>query len=134
MQIMKSLITIVLAIFLITSCKSDILNADQENHNNQTQESVADNSGDISKDKIDIYVEELGEKLTLNSKQIETAKHIERKYYRIRKKLMREKKWAGPANRPERAEFSRAKSEELKRVFGADLAMQIEAGISQLEN
>ena len=60
--------------------------------------------------------------LGINDAQIEKIKKVERTFNARKRKLKKEKKWTGPANRPGRAKFAKDRRAALRKNVGKDVA------------
>jgi len=117
MNFCHSIIYGLLLIFLVSSCKSDSSIAKPVAPSSKIEVSV-------SGDKKPLTVENLGKTLNMSPEQIKSVTHIERKFNREHKKMLKENQWAGPKNRPNRAAFAKSKKKALNRILGPELAKE----------
>lgn len=114
---MRYILTLVLSMFIIVSmnsCKDDVTKIAKTAKPAAKAKTKAPAST-----KSEIFV-----KLNLSDNQIKSVETIERKFARAKRKLKKEKQWAGAANRAGRAKHVKSKKKAITRVLGADLSDQ----------
>lgn len=111
MTYLSNMIWVTLLIAAICSCKNDKATTPSKSNTPVVKTTSGGNAN------TDIYNE-----LNLTDAQIKSVNNIERKSRLAKRKLMKEKKWDGPQNRPARAKHNKAKKKSLNKALGNELA------------
>ncbi len=113
MKYLRNLIWGAFLISCICSCKNE------PKSQTQTSEPIVSTTPKAKTSNADIYSQ-----LNLSDEQKKAAANVERRFLRAKRKLIKEKNWAGPENRPNRAKHSRAQKKAFDRVLGPKLSKQ----------
>lgn len=113
MKYLRNLIWFALLIFCLGACKNEPVSQPAPTVKKSVQSKPAQNDSKNA---------EIYNKLNLTDNQIKSVEVLEKKFLRAKRKLMREKNWAGPKNRPTRAKHSKTKKKAMNRALGPELS------------
>ena len=101
---------VLLLSFVLCACNQSPTNETKESSITKTEKPV-----DAASDWNTLQTQ-----IGLNDEELGKLKKVIGRYNKKQKSLQKEKKWAGPANRPNRASHTKEKEKAVRRAIGAE--------------